>query len=199
LLFARFPQPARAVSSRGALKAVKQLKLDPEKVLAADKTGGPLISGQDGLKVLDEVVRVRGDAGRGEQLFVQQGCVNCHTTAQGHPLKGPYLGTIAQTYNQRELAEAILYPNKTIAQGFVTNLFTLKDGSVQMGFIVQEGAQKIVLRNIAGQEVELSVPQIAERKTDPKSMMPEGLAGNLSVRDFASLLDYLEALGKGGK
>lgn len=192
-------QDADSSVAKLAQEAVKQLKLDPEKVLAADKPGGPLISGQDGLKVLDEVARVRGDAARGEQLFVQQGCVNCHTTAQGHPLKGPYLGTIAQTYNRRELAEAILYPNKTIAQGFVTNVFTLKDGSVQMGFIVQEGAQKIVLRNIAGQEVELSAPQIAVRKTDPKSMMPEGLAGNLSVRDFASLLDYLEALGKGGK
>jgi hypothetical protein len=41
--------------------------------------------------------------------------------------------------------------------------------------------------------------QIAERKTDPKSMMPEGLVGNLSVKDFASLLDYLDALAKGGK
>jgi putative heme-binding domain-containing protein len=81
----------------------------------------------------------------------------------------------------------------------VTNLFTLKDGSIQMGFIVQEGAEKITLRNIAGQEVPVSMAQIAERKTDPKSMMPEGLVGNLSVKDFASLLDYLDALAKGGK
>ncbi|MEY2598551.1 MAG: hypothetical protein RLZZ142_810 [Verrucomicrobiota bacterium] len=192
-------EDADASVAKLAAEAMKQLRLDPEKILAADKPSGPAIAGIDGQKVLDEVARVKGDVGRGEQLFVQQGCVNCHTTAQGQPLKGPYLGTIAQTYNRRELAEAILYPNKTIAQGFVTNLFTLKDGSIQMGFIVQEGAEKITLRNIAGQEVPVSMAQIAERKTDPKSMMPEGLVGNLSVKDFASLLDYLDALAKGGK
>jgi len=28
--------------------------------------------------------------------------------------------------------------------------------------------------------------------------MPEGLLGNLAVKDFAALLDYLDALAKGG-
>jgi putative heme-binding domain-containing protein len=149
--------------------------------------------------VLKQVASSKGDRNRGEQLFTQQGCVNCHTVAQGQPLKGPYLGNIAQTYNRSELAEAILYPNKTIAQGFATNVFSMKDGSSQMGFVVQEGADKIVLRNIAGQELTLENAQVLTRATDPRSLMPEGLLGNISVKDFASLLDYLAALATAGK
>ncbi len=184
---------------KAAADAVKALRLDSEKILAGSKPSGPLISTLKGEDVIRQTVATKGDRSRGEQLFTQQGCVNCHTVAQGQPLKGPYLGTIAQTYSRTELAESILYPNKTIAQGFATNVFTLKDGSVQMGFVVQEGAEKIMLRNIAGQEIAISASQVASRATDPKSMMPEGLLGNLAVKDFASLLDYLEALAKGGK
>ncbi|NBV33468.1 MAG: heme-binding domain-containing protein [Proteobacteria bacterium] len=182
-----------------AADAVKALRLNTEKILAASKPAGPLISTLKGEDVIHQVVSAKGDRSRGEQLFTQQGCVNCHTVAQGQPLKGPYLGTIAQTYNRTELAEAILYPNKTIAQGFATNVFTLKDGSVQMGFVVQEAADKIMVRNIAGQEIAIAVNQVASRTTDPKSLMPEGLLGNLAVKDFAALLDYLDALAKGGK
>jgi putative heme-binding domain-containing protein len=178
---------------------IKQLKLNPEKILAAAKPTGPLISSLKGEDVLTEVAKLKGDRTKGEALFVQQGCVNCHTIAQGQPLKGPYLGNIAQTYKRAELAEAILYPSKTISQGFATNVFSLKDGSIQMGFVVKEGADSIQIRNIAGQELTLQSASVASRTTDPKSLMPEGLLGNLSVKDFAGMLDYLEYLAKEGK
>jgi putative heme-binding domain-containing protein len=184
-------------SAAGGL--VKQLNLNPEKILASAKPTGPLISSLKGEEVLNQVSKAKGDRTRGEALFVQQGCVNCHTVAGGQPLKGPYLGNIAQTYKRAELAEAILYPSKTISQGFATNVFTQKDGSVQMGFVVKESADNVQIRNIAGQELTIPVSSIAKRATDSKSMMPEGLLGNLSVTDFAGLLDYLEFLAKGSK
>jgi putative heme-binding domain-containing protein len=190
---------AEAGVQKTAADTVKALKMNTEKILAASKPSGPLISSLKGDDVIRQAVTAKGDRARGEQIFTQQGCVNCHTVAQGQPLKGPYLGTIAQTYNRTELAEAILYPNKTIAQGFATNVFTLKDGAVQMGFVVQEGADNIVVRNIAGQEVTIAANMVANRTTDPKSLMPEGLLGNLGVKDFASLLDYLDGLAKGAK
>jgi putative heme-binding domain-containing protein len=192
-------QDADAAVKSAADGLVKQLKLNPEKILAAAKPTGPLISGLKGEDVLAEVSKVKGDRTKGEALFVQQGCVNCHTIAQGQPLKGPYLGNIAQTYKRAELAEAILYPSKTISQGFATNVFTLKDGAVQMGFVVKESADSIQIRNIAGQELTLPSATVASRTTDPKSLMPEGLLGNLSVKDFAGMLDYLEHLAKEGK
>lgn len=191
-------EDADAAVKSAADGLVKQLKLNPERILAAAKPSGPFISSLKGEEVLAEVAKLRGDRARGEALFVQQGCVNCHTIAQGQPLKGPYLGNIAQTYKRAELAEAILYPSKTISQGFATNVFTLKDGTVQMGFVVKESAENIQIRNIAGQEMTIATGTIASRATDTRSMMPEGLLGNLSVKDFAGILDYLEHLAKQG-
>jgi putative heme-binding domain-containing protein len=183
---------------KAAEELVKQHKLNTEKILASAVPSGPLISTLDAPEVLNSVLKIKGERSRGEQLFVQQGCANCHTVGQGEPLKGPYLGNISQTYKRAELAEAILYPNKTIAQGFATNVFTLRDGTVQLGFVVQESADKVQIRNIAGQELSLPIASILKRATDSKSLMPEGLLSNLSVKDFASLLEYLESLSKGG-
>lgn len=181
-----------------AEELVKQLKLNTEKILASAAPSGPLISTLQGQAVLQSVLTTKGDRSRGEQIFVQQGCVNCHTVKQGDALKGPYLGNIAQTYKRAELAEAILYPSKTIAQGFATNVFNMKDGSVQLGFVVRESADTVQVRNIAGQELSITTNSILKRTTEPRSLMPEGLLGNLSVKDFSSLLDYLESLSKGG-
>jgi putative heme-binding domain-containing protein len=192
-------EDADATVKSAADGLVKQLKLNPEKIRAAAKPSGPLISTLKGEEVLMEVTKLKGDRARGEVLFVQQGCVNCHTVSQGQPLKGPYLGNIAQTYKRAELAESILHPSKTISQGFATNVFSLKDGAVQVGFVVKESPDNIQIRNIAGEEMTIPSSAVAYRTTDSKSLMPEGLLGNLSVKEFAGMLDYLEHLAEQGK
>jgi putative heme-binding domain-containing protein len=115
------------------------------------------------------------------------------------PVKGPYLGTIATVYKRRELAEAILLPNKTLAQGFVANHFELKDGTEVDGFVVREAADAVTVRTIAAVEQTLPVSQIAHREKQERSLMPEGLAAGLTVRELASVLDYLEQLARGPK
>ena len=179
-----------------AREVVKKNKIDPEKVKAAATPTGPAIATLKVEDVIESVMKTKGDRARGEQLFTQVGCVACHTVKQGEPLKGPYLGNIADTYKRRELAEAILIPNKTLAQGFVTNNFTLKDGTAHAGFVTQEAADKVSIRNIAAQEVVLNVSDIAKRETLEVSMMPPGLMNANTVSDLASVVDYLESLAK---
>lgn len=180
--------------AKAAEEYAKRFKGDIEKLAA--KQNGPLISTLKPADVIEQVLKLKGDKARGETLFTQTGCVACHTVKKDEPVKGPFLGNIAETYKRRELAEAILLPNKTIAQGFVTNIFTMKDGSVQMGFVTQEAADKVVMRNIAAQEITLDPKLITKRDKNEQSLMPEGLAGGLTVGDLASMLDYLEALAK---
>jgi putative heme-binding domain-containing protein len=182
--------------AKAAEEAVKKLKLDPAKLAASAKPGGPLISTLKPEDVLAQVMTAKGGASRGEQVFTQQGCVACHTVKASELPKGPFLGNIATIYKRRELAEAVLLPNKTIAQGFVTNIFTMKDGSVQMGFVTQEAADKVVMRNIAAQEITLDPKNIVKREKGDKSLMPDGLVAGLTVTDFAALIDYMEALAK---
>ena len=173
-----------------ATDAVEVLKLDPS------AAAGPKLATIDPAKVLPAVLAAKGDALVGQQIFLQAGCAACHTVNKDEALKGPYLGNIAETYKRPELAEMILDPNKTLAQGFVTNLFELADGTTQMGFVTTEAADKVVIRNVAAQEITLKTADIKKRDKLPSSLMPPGLMLNFTAKDFASLLDYLESLAK---
>jgi len=66
------------------------------------------------------VERTHGDVKRGQRLFTELSCVACHTVRADEPSKGPFLGKTATTLRRRELAESILLPNKTIAEGYNT-------------------------------------------------------------------------------
>jgi putative membrane-bound dehydrogenase-like protein len=183
------PDPAVA---RAASESVKRLKIDPVKFQAqatAAKVGDLAIA-----EVLDQVMGLPGESGRGEHIFAQVGCNACHTVRADEPLKGPFLGNVATIYERGELAEAILAPNKTIAQGFVANHFEMKDGTEADGFVVQEAADVVTIRNIAAQELKLPVKEIVRREKQERSLMPEGLAAGLTVPELASLLAYLEGL-----
>ena len=142
------------------------------------------------------VLKEKGNVALGEQIFTKATCVACHTVKETEAQKGPYLGNIAQTYKRPDLAQNILDPNKTIAQGFASEMITMKDGTQQMGFITLEGANEVKLRNIASQEFTFKTADIKERQKLPMSMMPPGLMMNFTVKEFASLLDYLESLAK---
>ncbi len=180
--------------AKAAKAAANTLKLD----LAKDKAAAPekTVAEMKIAEAIAAVLKTKGDVKLGEQLFTQQGCVLCHTVRTDEPQRGPFLGNIATTYKRPELAEAILVPGKTLAQGFVTSQFVLKDEMEYEGFVTLEAADKVVIRNVAAQEITIPVKDIVKRQKLEKSLMPEGLVANLSVKEFASLIDYLEALAK---
>ena len=92
------------------------------------------------------------------------------------------------------LVESIIDPNKAVAQGFQTSVFTLKDGATHMGFVTSEADGVVELRNISGGVVKLNRADVAKEDHLTQSMMPAGLAAGLSIGDFISLIDYLNSL-----
>ena len=137
---------------------------------------------------------MKGDAVRGEGLFIKLNCNNCHTVKPDEPIRGPYLPNVAKTYKREQLTESIMLPSKTIAQGFVTNLFVMNDGKQVSGFVINEAADVVTIRNTEGNELKLRVEDIEERAKQTISMMPEGLAKDSTLEDLASLVTYLESL-----
>jgi putative membrane-bound dehydrogenase-like protein len=182
------PDPAVAAA---ATAAAKVLKLEKK---GEDKT--PRVGTLKNEEVVAAVLKTKGDVALGEQMFNRQTCTLCHASSLDQVQKGPYLGNIAQTYSREDLAINILDPGKTIAQGFATESFTLKDGTQYVAFITLESADQVKARDIAGQEYTWKTSDIAKREKLPISLMPPGLANSLTIREFASLLDYLEALSK---
>ena len=81
----------------------------------------------------------------------------------------------------------------------MANHFELKDGTEIDGFVVREAADAVTVRTIAAVEQTLPVSQISRREKQQRSLMPEGLAAGLTVRELASVLEYLEQLSRGSK
>lgn len=135
-----------------------------------------------------------GRAERGQQLFTAQSCVACHTYADGQTPKGPHLVDIGKRYKRAELVESILNPNAKIAQGFDTYAFITIDGRIVNGFVVSESAEEVQIRQTNGVSVALKKADIDERIKQKLSMMPTGLANNLTPGQLADLVAYLESL-----
>ena len=176
---------------KAAQNAAKRLRIQ---LPGEDKT--PKVATLKPEEAIAQAFEMKGDAGLGEAVYIRAACATCHTTSMDQAQKGPYLGNIANTYRRKDLAESIINPNKSIAQGFATNLITLKDKNALMGFITKEGADEVRIRDVAAKEHTIAKSKIAGRKTLPTSMMPPALMNNFTVKEFASLLDYLEQLSK---
>jgi len=151
--------------------------------------------GQIGESSIEDIMlamaEIKGDPDLGAKLFVQQGCIACHSVDKGDAMKGPFMGQIGSIMNRKQIAESILKPNASISQGFSTTQIKTKDGKNYIGFITGESAGQLTLRDITGTAHQVRTDDIEERKELETSMMPEGLANSLSYEEFASLITYL--------
>ncbi|MBF9255482.1 c-type cytochrome [Pontibacter sp. 172403-2] len=151
--------------------------------------------GQIGKSSIEDVMlamaKLDGDPVKGKALFTRQGCIACHSIKEGETMKGPFMGQIGSIMNREQIAESILKPNASISQGFATVQVTTKGGKSYTGFVTQESADKLVMRNTSGEIFTIDTGDILKRKELETSMMPTGLANALSYEEFASLITFL--------
>ncbi len=168
-------------------KAAHEAKIDLDKIRSR--------KGQIGQSSIEDIMlamdKIKGDPALGKKLFVQQGCIACHSIHKGDVMKGPFMGQIGAIMTRQQIAESILKPNASISQGFATVQITTKKGEILLGFITRESADKIELRDITGGVHTFNTKDIKARKELETSMMPSGLANALSYEEFASLITYL--------
>ncbi|WP_026630373.1 DUF7133 domain-containing protein [Dyadobacter alkalitolerans] len=141
--------------------------------------------------VMLAIAKIEGNPALGKQLFTKQGCIACHSLSKGEVMKGPFMGQIGSIMNREQIAESILKPNASISQGFASVLITAKGDKTYMGFVSEESAEKVVIRDITGQVTVVKASDIISRKEMETSMMPPGLANELSYEEFASLITFL--------
>ncbi|WP_154855540.1 DUF7133 domain-containing protein [Cyclobacterium xiamenense] len=151
--------------------------------------------GQIGASSIEDILlamqEIPGEAVKGKAIFEQQGCKACHSIAPGEQMKGPYMGQIGSIMSREQIAESILKPDASISQGFATVMIQTKDDKTYVGFVTEESATRIVIRNIAGQAFTLAADNVTKRTEMENSMMPAGLANSLSYEEFASLITFL--------
>lgn len=177
----------KAFGGEEKVVAVKEVKIDLEKIRSK--------KGQIGKSSIEDIMlalaKLKGDPAKGKALFAQQGCIACHSIKKGEKLKGPFMGQIGSIMTRQQIAESILKPSASISQGFATVTITAKGGKTYMGFVTDESAQRIMMRDITGTVFTVKTADILSRKEMKTSMMPTGLANALSYDEFASLVTFL--------
>lgn len=156
---------------------------------------------EDQDKLAADVVKL-GDPHRGESIYRRKAlaCTSCHAIGPAGPNIGPNLIAVGAAASPSYMIESILKPNAAIAEHYDNRLFTLTDGTVQMGVITFKNDKEVIVRDSAqqGKEIRIPIAKIQREKALP-SIMPSGLADQLATRqDFLDLAHFLSVLGRPG-
>ncbi len=153
-------------------------------------------------KLADEAARF-GDAKRGAVLFFQpqMACRQCHSVDGSKSPLGPALAEKRPDATNEFLVESVLHPSKSIRKEFQSTVVVMNDGKVTLGLVVEETAEKIVLREGRpfGKLIEIPRSDIDEYQPIKQSIMPDGQVSLLASRQqFLDLIRYLIEIRDGG-
>jgi putative membrane-bound dehydrogenase-like protein len=153
------------------------------------------------LPPIAELVALKGDLRRGRELYQGLGehagraqCATCHAFQLGDTRLGVDLGP-ELTQIRRKLApdalfDAILNPSAGIAFGYDTYIVRTTDGLLYSGFLLADGPT-LALLTTTGERIALAAEEVAEKRKQTTSTMPEGVALGLSAQDLADLVAFL--------
>ncbi|MGI8964547.1 MAG: HEAT repeat domain-containing protein, partial [Limisphaerales bacterium] len=157
------------------------------------------LSAEELQKIISEV-QTEGDAARGEKIFrrAELNCFQCHAIAGAGGQVGPDLSAVGSGSTVDYLIESLLFPSKILKDGFETIEVITKDDEYFLGVKVRENKNGLALKDAARGEIVIPLPQIKEKQSKPVSLMPSGLANDLTHEEFLDLVRFLSELGKPG-
>ncbi len=145
-----------------------------------------------------KLLAVKGDAKRGSELVSMTGklaaCFACHIVNGIGRDFGPDLSKVGSRLTREQLLESLHQPSKAVAKGYETWIITLKDDSVQTGFLIKAGDAAITLKLPTGQPQTIERAQIKSQQAQPVSLMPEGLLQSMTEQEAADVIAYLAGL-----
>lgn len=153
--------------------------------LPGSKEGAPLPS-------VSVLVDTKGNADNGKAAFKNL-CSNCHQINNEGVNFGPDLSEIGGKLSKEAIYNSILFPDQGISFGFEGYRIQLKDGSMAMGKIVSETADKIDLQYMATQQTVDKASVVSKTKME-NSLMPGNLHSTMSQQELVDLVEYLSVL-----
>ena len=136
-----------------------------------------------------------GDVERGARAYEKAQCHTCHgggvTPGREGSFFGPDLMGAARRLSRPDLADALVYPSKQVADRFKAIEVELKSGDVRTGFVTEDVGESITLAE-QEQVRRISRDQIKVRRPQNSSLMPSGLLNPLSWEEIRDLLAFLD-------
>jgi putative heme-binding domain-containing protein len=140
-----------------------------------------------------------GDARRGKEIYLSASakCAICHKVhGQGGDV-GPDLSQVGGKLDRTHLIESILDPSAEILQGYHATTITTKAGRIITGIVKAESPQTLTLLDAEGKQVAVPLASIELREVSKVSLMPTGLAEQMTTAEFTDLIAYLASLRSG--
>ncbi len=184
---------------KGALKTVLEMKkAAPETVYKAR----PIVK-QWTLAELAPVVEkglVKRDFDRGRALFGEAKCFGCHRYDNEGGALGPDLTVVSGRYSPRDFLEKIILPSKAISDQYAASVFSLKDGRVIVGRVVNLQGDNMSVQTDMLSPAKLTgvnVNNVESSKLSDVSPMPTGLLDGFREDEILDLMAY--ALSRGDR
>jgi putative heme-binding domain-containing protein len=145
----------------------------------------------------DWVKRLEGpaDPAAGERVFFHTkgpGCYRCHEVDGRGGRVGPDLTSFASATDRRKLVESIVAPSREIAPQFVPWSVARNDGTMFSGILLEQSPDgALVFGDSEGRRIAVKPDEIAERKLQKSSIMPEDLVNTMTVQEMRDLIAFL--------
>ena len=136
-----------------------------------------------------------GNAGKGAVIYEALGCNACHgggvTPGREGRIFGPDLAGVMRRLTRVELADALVYPSKQVADRFKAYEIELNDATPVTGFITEQNDQFVT---VTDREQVHRIPRGRIRAITPQStsLMPSNLLNRLGWEEIRDLIAFLE-------
>jgi putative heme-binding domain-containing protein len=136
-----------------------------------------------------------GNSARGAKVYERLQCNTCHgggvTPGQEGRFFGPDLAGATRRLSRQELADAMVYPSKQVADRFKAHEVHVTDGVPLNGFITEQSGEAI---SLADREQVHRIHRSRIRSIEPQStsLMPERLLNALTDEEIRDLLAFLD-------
>ena len=148
-------------------------------------------------KKLEELVAETkdGDIRRGQVVFnsVKAACITCHSMGYLGGKTGPDLTRIGGVRRERDLLEAIVFPNASFVRSYEPVKVVTTDGRTLTGILKKDAPDEVLLLTNANDEVRVLRTDIESLTPGTISVMPSGLDQQLTKQDLADLIAFLRA------
>jgi len=130
----------------------------------------------------------------GRDYFKATLCATCHSVQGAGGNTGPELTQIGTRFSIADLADAIINPSATISDRYQNTSWTLKNGDVVTGRLVEETDRDLeVSTNAFSPDLttKFRKSNIVKEELSPYSSMPPGLINRLNEQELTDLISYM--------
>ncbi|HKZ38702.1 MAG TPA: PVC-type heme-binding CxxCH protein, partial [Chryseolinea sp.] len=140
--------------------------------------------------VIPSILTLKSEVQKGKAVFMNK-CSSCHRIGSAGKDIGPDLTLIKKKFDKHALMDAIVNPSAGIVFGYEAWTINTKDGQSQFGFLVADGKDAVMIKDLAGVNHTIPVQNISLRKKSAKSLMPEASVLGLSDQELADVAEFL--------